>query len=96
MSLASNARTNISASDTAATSAVSTLGNRSGAPRQLSMRSTRLVPGKSTNCCTVKTRLPLRVDRRMASRVPSPSVKAISLLRVVWCVGMASSTSCKA
>ena len=61
-----------------ATSAVSKLGNKSGAARQLSTRSTSVVAGRSINWRAVKTRLPRRTDPRRASRVPSPSVKDIS------------------
>ena len=65
----------------AVTKAVSTLGNRSGSVRQLSMRSTTVCPGSSSNCCATNTREPLREVPCTARRVPSASVNDNSRLR---------------
>ena len=73
-----------SAIDITVTSAVSTLGNRSGSERrQLSMRSTMVLPGRSSSCCAENTRVPRRARPCIASRVPSASVKEISWLRPI-------------
>ena len=63
------------------TSAVSMLGKKSGEPFQLSMRKTRVLPGKSSSCWAVNTRKPRLWLPAMARRVPSGSVKEISLRR---------------
>ncbi|MCC2634323.1 MAG: hypothetical protein K0S48_2209 [Ramlibacter sp.] len=73
-----------SAIDITVTSAVSTLGKRSGSERrQLSIRNTIVLPGRSSSCCAVNTRAPRRASPCMARRVPSASVKEISWLRPI-------------
>ena len=62
----------------AVTKAVSKFGKRSGEPRQLSRRNTKVVPGRSNNCWALNTRLARRAVPMTAKRVPSPSVKATS------------------
>ncbi len=74
-------RTVTSAIDITVTSAVSTLGNISGSERQLSMRRTMVLPGRSSSWVAVNTRVPRRARPCIASRVPSASVKEISWLR---------------
>jgi hypothetical protein len=53
-----------------------------GRERHLSMRSTSVLPGRSSSCWAVKTRLPRRTEPWSASRVPSASVNDTSWLRV--------------
>ena len=83
-----------SAIDMAVTSAVSTLGNRLGALCQVSMRSTRVLPGRSSRCVAVNMREPRRAAPSTASRVPSASVNEASWLRVRLCATRLISTSC--
>ena len=60
MSRPSRSKIAINASDMAITNAVKTLGKRSGAPCQLSKRTTSVVPERSSNWCALKTRLARR------------------------------------
>ena len=94
-SLASKTITVTKAIDMPVTKAVSTLGNRSGSPRRPSMRSTRVLPGKSTSCWAVNTLKPRLWVPEMARRVPSGSVKEISLRRPKLSPRRAPRSSCK-
>ena len=96
LSFASMTSTDTSAMDMAVTSAVSTLGNRLGAPCQLSMRSTTVLPGRSSTCWAVKRRVPRRAAPCMARRVPSTSVNDTSCPRVSCLPTVLASTSCSA
>ena len=46
------------------------------------MRNTMVLPGRSSNCCELKTRLLRPADPCTAKRVPSASVNETSWLRV--------------